>query len=201
MANVLKVPPEKWLEEAREVLIKEGLGAVKANRLAKRLGVTRGGFYYHFESHQALLDCLVQDWASNNRMFPPVDQMESANDAVKFIEQMVANVILEERFSAEYEKAMREWARIDSSVREIVDQVDSTRIDDLVKVFLALGCDASEAKIRARVFYFHQMGYYALGYHKKQTREERLVNAPVYVRILCGRRYLEAAGDVARQWL
>ena len=48
MPNVVKTPAETWVDCARTALIADGLEGVKVDRLAKSLGVTRGGFYHHF---------------------------------------------------------------------------------------------------------------------------------------------------------
>ena len=51
---------EDWLALARETLIKEGVDAVKIDRLAKMAGVTPGGFYWRFKSRNDLLDQLLE---------------------------------------------------------------------------------------------------------------------------------------------
>src|SRR5882762_4322755 len=63
----IKIPYEGWLEAAKVVLIEEGIGMVKVDRLARRLKVTRGGFYYHFKSHHALLEDLLKRWRTQNQ--------------------------------------------------------------------------------------------------------------------------------------
>lgn len=201
LAKQLKVPAERWLAEARKALISGGIGGVKVDRLAHSLGVTRGGFYHHFSSAQALLDRLLDSWEAENQFIPDPAGATDPASAVALLDRMANVQILEEDFSPSFDLAIREWARIDERVRARVDVVDADRIDRLTRIFLTLGCDEEEAETRARVLYFHQIGFYALGYHKRLTREERLRSAPTYMRILCGRRFLEVAGEEARKWL
>src|SRR5882724_417439 len=59
---------EVWLDSARRALIEEGTAGVEINKLAKRLGVSRGGFYWFFKSRTQLLDELLADWASTSIM-------------------------------------------------------------------------------------------------------------------------------------
>ena len=47
---------DEWVAMARKLLIREGIAGVKIDRLAKRLGVTRGGFYWRFTGLNDLLD-------------------------------------------------------------------------------------------------------------------------------------------------
>ena len=47
---------EIWLDTARQALIEEGTAGVEINKLAKRLGSSRGGFYWFFKSQAHLLE-------------------------------------------------------------------------------------------------------------------------------------------------
>ena len=60
------ISTEAWIEVAKTTLIEEGVDAVKIDRLAKKSGVSRGGFYYRFKSREALLDALLEDWRVSN---------------------------------------------------------------------------------------------------------------------------------------
>src|ERR1700761_9256455 len=55
---------EIWLETARRALIEEGTAGVEINKLAKRLGVSRGGFYWFFRNRAQLLDDLLAYWVA-----------------------------------------------------------------------------------------------------------------------------------------
>src|ERR1043166_6666326 len=55
-----------WLNAARTALIEEGTAGVEVNKLARRLGVSRGGFYWFFTSRQHLLDELLRYWAQTS---------------------------------------------------------------------------------------------------------------------------------------
>ena len=200
MANTTKITPEEWLETAKDALIKEGVAGVKVDRLAKTLGVTRGGFYHHFKNQQDIIDRLVKHWRETNDILPPLGDLSSPAKAAEKLNELVQRVILEEDFSPSFDLAIREWARVDDKIKKAVDKVDASRIRKLVELFKALGCDEEEASIRARVFYFHQIGYYTMGYHMRQSRSKRLMTAPIYMRILCGQRYIETAEAESRKW-
>ena len=49
MAAPTRTPRQRWIEEALRALAAGGPDAVRIEPLAKSLGVTRGGFYWHFE--------------------------------------------------------------------------------------------------------------------------------------------------------
>jgi AcrR family transcriptional regulator len=180
-----------WIDEARKALIEEGIGGVKVDRLAARLGVTRGGFYHNFEDRDALLAELLQRWKRECRFLPMLGNDLSPGEAVTWIERAVARMIEEEGFDSRFDMAVRDWARSDERTAAAVKASDDERLGTLRRFFELLGHDAEEATIRANTFYFHQIGYYAIGV--KSSISDRMKNAGTYLKILCGQRALEVA--------
>lgn len=179
-----KVSREEWLDVARDTLIGEGIAAVRVERLAKKLGVTRGGFYWFFKSRQELLDSLLDDWKVANTQ-PFFDAVEAAGPDPVIQFNAITGLYLEEKaFSPAYDAAIRDWARTSKRVHRAVEEADETRIALLTRIFEAMGYEAEEAFIRARVTYFHQVGYYAMGI--REDRETREHYRPIYQRILTG---------------
>jgi AcrR family transcriptional regulator len=192
MANLIpKVPTEQWVAVAREALIEEGIEAVKVDRLAQRIGVSRGGFYHHFEDRADLLSRLLTLWHDTVLFVPQGLSLRSPAEALQAINQIVDHLLREDIYDPHFDLAVREWARSDPSVAAAVGGRDAERIASLYKVFLALGCDKQEADVRARVFYFHQIGYYAIGIAEPESA--RLERARIYVEILCGETNLAFA--------
>ena len=58
------VSKRQWLTKALETLETDGYEAIKIDRLAKQLGISRSGFYYHFKDRQDLLQHLLDYWAN-----------------------------------------------------------------------------------------------------------------------------------------
>jgi AcrR family transcriptional regulator len=169
------------------------LAAVKIDRLAKTLGVTRGGFYHHFENHDALLDYLLERWATSNGFLQETRSPKTKAEAFAEINKLVDRLIQEEAYSPAFDMAVREWARIDPEVRRIVEKVDDDRIKWLTELFTVLGFNSKEALMRGRMLYMHQVGFYSIGYHTRYGASERLRNKPAYLEIICGRPYAAAA--------
>jgi hypothetical protein len=86
---------------------------------------------------------------------------------------------------------VREWSRSDKRAAWAIERADRERITVLERFFETLGYLPHEALIRARVFYFHQIGYYAIDVH--ETIAERRRNVSTYMDILCGAQQLAAA--------
>jgi AcrR family transcriptional regulator len=177
-------PVEKdWIDAARQMLIEGGVASVQINPLAARLGVTRGGFYWRFRNRQHLLDELLDDWeARNTRQFletvgPPGTPAERYTRLVR--------LWLDERdFDPALDSAVRQWGSIDAAVRNRVRSADLARIEGLAQIFREAGQPQMEAHVRARIVYFHQIGYYTLGLGESRAERDGLVET--YTRILSG---------------
>jgi len=174
-----------WLDAARAILIREGIAGVKVDRIARRLKVTRGGFYWFFDSHKQLLDALLADWEERNTEGFKAVLRESGRNGMAEFQALVDLWLNEKNYSPAWDAAVRDWARVSSKVANAVRRTDDIRIDVLRQLFLDMGYEEQEAFVRARICYFHQVGYYALGV--RESREERLRLMPLYTRVLTGR--------------
>jgi len=173
-----------WLQAARNALIREGIAGVEIGKLARRLKVTRGGFYWFFNSRQQLLNELLAQWElQNTAAFESVLKSSPHNGLAEF-NAVVEVWVTEERYSPAWDAAVRDWARISPKVANVVRRTDERRIAILHQIFRDMGCTGDEAIVRARICYFHQVGYYALGLG--ESRRERLRLLPTYIRLLTG---------------
>ncbi len=189
--NRTKVPADRglttddWIELAKETLINEGLPGVKVDRLAKKADVTRGGFYYRFKSRQALLDALLEHWQATNHQ-PIMDALNSPGTPAERFQTLVSLWVEEREFDPDYDTAIRAWSRVSPKVARAVHLIDDLRIDALKQLFIDAGYREDEAFIRARITYFHQVGYYAMGVRESKKRRKEL--SELYYRILTGFR-------------
>jgi AcrR family transcriptional regulator len=179
------ISTEDWITIARQTLIKEGIAGVKIDRLAKKAGVTRGGFYYRFKSRQGLLDALLEDWRATNNQ-PLLDALNGPGSPPERFRALVRLWLDERDYQPDYDTAVRSWARVSAKVAEVVHDIDDSRIAALKNLFLDAGYDDAEAFIRARITYFHQVGYYAMGMRESAKRREELQD--LYYRVLTGFR-------------
>lgn len=187
--RVSKVSPERWLQAARQILVDEGVDHVKIDRLANRLGVTRGGFYHHFHNRNEVLDRLLVEWEEKNTFVPPGPAPKTHDDARDVLME-VNRILIEERdYDPRFDVAVRDWARRSKKAKAALDRVDQARIDFFDKLFRAFGYEPREAFIRARVTYFHQVGYYALSI--KETKAKRFEYSDMYLKILSGESITE----------
>ena len=177
-----------WVAEARAALIAGGIASVKIGRLAARLSVTREAFYWHFRNLAALFDAMLRDWEhGNSSAYRSLLDPERPDGAREF-RRMVRIWLEEQRYSPGWDAAVRDWARTSRKAARAVARVDRMRIEVIRQMFRHMGYDEIEALIRARITYFHQVGYYTIDLG--EPRRERARLAPVYVRILTGKPLL-----------
>ena len=174
---------EDWVRAARDALVASGHSRVKVDRLADDLGVTRGSFYWHFKSREALLAAILEDWTATNSGVL-LHALAKPGTLRERLGRIVRIWIEELGFSPAYDAAMREWARASPLVAAAVAEADKRRIHAFIAAFSEAGFPADEALIRGRVTYFHQVGYYTIG--MRESRRARLRNADLYLRVLIG---------------
>jgi AcrR family transcriptional regulator len=174
-----------WLDTARKALIEEGTAGLEVNKLAKRLGSSRSGFYWFFADRAQLLEELLTYWAETGTLlFEQVLQDSEKNGMQEYM--AVTNLWIDEKdYDPNWDSAVRDWARTSEVVRKVVQEVDNKRIAVIEKIFHNLGYKGTEAHIRARVMYYHQVGYYAMGVQESQEARRALI--PYYRKALTGR--------------
>ena len=159
---------ESWIKSAFNTLYEEGIDLVRVERLAKKLKVTKGSFYWHFKNRTELLDALIEYW--NDEMTKSV--MENAlmfhGDPVQRIFNTLKDIISNER--TKYDPVVRAWANHDNKAKQYVEKVDKLRLTFLIELFTDAGFDAEESEIRARMLY-----YYVLGEAYVTRKESRIL--------------------------
>lgn len=174
-----------WLDTARAALIEEGTAGVEINKLAKRLGSSRSGFYWFFKDRAQLLEELLAYWERTGTvLFENVLKIPDSTGMDLFM--AITNLWIDENdYDPKWDGAVRDWARTSDVVRKVVEAVDQKRIAVLESIFTRMGDLGLEAHVRARVMYYHQVGYYAMGV--EETRRVRRSLRPHYRKILTGR--------------
>lgn len=77
-----RLTAESWTDAALEAIAEGGLAAVSVEGLARRLGVTKGSFYWHFETRDGLVKATLSAWEAGEtievaRMLAPMPDAAS----------------------------------------------------------------------------------------------------------------------------
>jgi AcrR family transcriptional regulator len=151
-----------------------GPDAVRVEALAKDLGVSKGGFYWHFEDRQTLIEETLDSWekAGTENVIASVDS-EPADPRAKLRRLFEMAPAAKGLFAVEL--ALRDWSRRDRDVAKRLHRVDDRRMDFLRSQFGQI-CDAEEdVEARAMLAYSLFIGsYFVAGGHGERTRAEVL---------------------------
>jgi AcrR family transcriptional regulator len=146
----------QWLNAGLEALRKGGVGAVRVERLADDVGVTKGSFYHHFRDRGALLEEVLEYWA-REMTDAEFERIQTLRGGLAPRLVALAEDVLEKGMGR-YDPAVRAWAREDRKVAAAVALVDRRRIKALAAFFEEGGFAAAEARVRARTFYTFLLG-------------------------------------------
>ena len=177
-----KASRTEWLDAALDTLRNDGIDQVRVLTLAQRLGVNRSSFYWYFKSRENLLDQLIGAWSARNT----ASIVERARRPAATITAAVLGIFecwTDERFfDPKLDFAVRAWATRDVAIEAAVVGADQTRLDAIDAMYARYGFD--DSLVRARVLYYTQVGYYALGVDEPIS--VRLGHTPAYLRVLTG---------------
>lgn len=146
-----------WLEAGFRALVRDGPDGLRAERLARDLGMTKGSFYWHFRDVPDFRAALLTLW-QDNAFTAVVDRIErepSPESALRVLAQMAASGAGAQYGGIEVEPAIRAWARSDPAVRAAVARIDSDRLAYLSGLLAACGEPRGSV---ARVLYAAAIG-------------------------------------------
>jgi AcrR family transcriptional regulator len=148
---------DDWLRAGYAVLAEEGIEALKIDRLCRRLGVTKGSFYWHFADMRSYRAALIAAWGElrddDRRHFGEL----AASPPRERLSQMMSSLLSARHWTLE--RAMREWARTDDAVADSVRSADQRVLTAVRQAFLDHGFDADEADLRAAATFAAGIGF------------------------------------------
>lgn len=144
---------DDWIKEGLKALAKSGFTALKADPLAKGMGVSRGSFYWHFADLGAFHTAVLKRWREIAAEQIIAD-VEAAGD-----EPLQA--LLRRSFGArlDLERAVRHWAAFDAGAQGAVRAIDRRRLDYIEQLLAMRGLAPATATARAQILYWTFLGF------------------------------------------
>ncbi len=147
MAAPTRTPRASWIEEGLRTLGVGGPDAVRIEKLARALGVTKGGFYWHFEDRRALLEEMLDAW-ERVVIDEVIERVErEGGDARAKLRRLFA-LAGSGGDLMRIELAIREWARRDKTVAKRLRRIDNRRMEYMRSLFGAFCRDEDEVEVR-----------------------------------------------------
>src|SRR5918998_5673529 len=146
MAPPTRTPRSTWIDEGLRALAAGGPDAVRIDTLAKALGVTRGGFYWHFADRHALLEEMLDTWERRSTE-EVIDRVEREGGDPR-TKARRAGALTFSPSLLPIDLAVRDWARRDRPVAKRLRRVDNRRMDYLRALFGAFCADEGDVEAR-----------------------------------------------------
>jgi AcrR family transcriptional regulator len=144
------------------MMAENGVDAVKIERLAAEIGVSKAPFYWRFKDRNALLDAILSYWRSDLTM-QLIDKVAAIDTPRERLEALVA-LSLEEEVDgivvSGIEGAIRAWAAQDKKVATFVAEVDTLRVVHVATELKAMGGRAEPSHRLAKAIYLGLIGLY-----------------------------------------
>jgi AcrR family transcriptional regulator len=169
-----RTPRSSWIEEGLRALAAGGPDAVRIEPLARALGVTRGGFYWHFDSRRALLEEILETWERVS-VDDVIERVESEGGDAKAKLRRLSALAASSDEPLRTDLAVRDWARRERTVADRLRRVDNRRMDYMRSLFGAFCPDADDAEARCMVFYSLWIGsHFIAADHGARSRADVL---------------------------
>jgi len=146
---------QDWLDQGLKALAVNGFTALKAEPLAKAMGVSRGSFYWHFADISAFHAAILKYWreVAAERIIADLEAAaEQENPVLRLLRRTFSGKLALER-------AVRSWAAFDAAANAAVQAIDHRRLDYVESMLRAEGLPPETAQARAQILYWAFVGY------------------------------------------
>lgn len=167
-----RLSADDWAQAALDLISEQGVAAVAVEPLARRLGVTKGSFYWHFPSRDALLRAALERWevVEQETLYGTLEVIPDPREKMRALFRMVAHEYPSHVVYSAVHKAADH-----PIVQPIIERVSKRRLDYLTASFRQVGLNREDAQHRARLTYAAYIGFLQLNlhlHHAKMAHEE-----------------------------
>lgn len=171
-----RTPRSRWIDEGLRALAAGGPEAVRVEVLAQTLGVTKGGFYWHFTDRRALLEEMLDAWERTG-----VDEViqrvegEGGDARIRLRRLFALAQTASTRGLLKIDLAIRDWARRDKAVAQRLRRVDNRRMDYMRSLFGDFCADEADIEARCMLAMTLFVGHrFVAADHGRRTRKQVL---------------------------
>ncbi len=159
-----------WELAALDVLAANGVAAVAVESLARTLGVTKGSFYWHFPTREALLKAAIDRWEQRDE-----DQVISRVERIAEPRERLRELF--HRVSREVQSHLVYAALLQASdnalVQPVIERISKRRLALLTEAYAEAGFEPLAAKHRARLAYTAYSGFLQLNQRHGMPRMDQ----------------------------
>ena len=157
-----RLSAEDWQRAALEAIADGGVSALNVEGLARKLGVTKGSFYWHFDSREALLDAALRRWESDveTELTSDAEMPHEPRQRLRILFRRIAHEVQPHRVYAALLRALDH-----AKIQALMARVSQRRMDFLALAYRQAGMDRAAASHRARLTYAAYVGFLQMNVH------------------------------------
>lgn len=139
-----------WIDQGLRALAAGGPDAVRIEPLARALGVTKGGFYWHFDDRPALLDEMLDMWERVS-IDEVIERVEGDGGEARARLRRLFALASSSGKLGRVDLAVRDWARRDKKVAARLRRIDNRRMEYMRLLFGAFCPDEDDVEARCTI--------------------------------------------------
>lgn len=150
---------EDWEREALVLIASEGIQGLAVEPLARRMGITKGSFYWHFSNRDALLRQTLARWEEHDsrNIKTALGLIDKPRDRLRDFFRRVGREHLTHEVYRELCAAAGH-----PIVAPVLERVTKRRMAYLTSAFSELGMPPTAAEFQARLAYSSYLGFLQL---------------------------------------
>jgi AcrR family transcriptional regulator len=158
-ANKPSLSPQDWEQAALEWIAEHGVAALKVEPLARRLGITKGSFYWHFSDREQLLNRSLLRWErlDHDSVARFVNREQAPYEKLADFFRGTSRQHLTHNIYGALLSAPR-----NHGIAAILQRVTQLRMDFLNNEYLAMGLGVEQARLHTQLTYSAYVGFVQL---------------------------------------
>ncbi len=148
-----------WERAALDLIAERGVQAMAIEPLARRMGITKGSFYWHFASREALLEQALLRWEKHDarNLIASLGKIDQPRDRlISFFRRVGKEKLTHEVYSELCAAAGH------PHVEPVLERVANRRMGHLSAAFEEMGMKPELARHQARLIYSVYLGFLQL---------------------------------------
>jgi len=166
-----RLTAQDWIDFALTTLAHEGFEALKADVLARKLGVSRGSFYWHFSELGTFHARVIEHWKqrTTEAIIADLERYDSREDRLEALVRRGFG------HDGRLEIRMRAWADANAEAARVLTDIDRRRRVYIERMLVEAGVPESLAATRAQLLYWTYLGAALSGSKASGERLDRIV--------------------------
>jgi AcrR family transcriptional regulator len=147
---------DDWARAALDALAQDGLAAVAIDPLARRLGATKGSFYWHFANRDDLIAATLELWKQRDTD-EVIAAIDALSDPLDGITALLRHALRPAARGTDPHAGVLAAAS-DPRVAPVLQRVTRDRLATLTRLYSRSGLDDASAQRHARLAYALYIG-------------------------------------------